>query len=246
MTPRKKPGKPFHTAPRSISSSLTRRKHKLKQVLIEAAKDLRHLLNRGYNREGAVSFVGDRYQLNREERFLLYRTIYDDQSAEEHRRKMLPIKAINGKELAVDGYNVLITVESLIKGLPLVYSDDGLIRDVSGVFRGYQITDITYHATNLILKEIQTHHPASVHFFFDEPISRSGELANYFRQELKKHDLKGNAETVKMADKASTMTGEITASSDCVVIDHATKIVDIAGEIAKKKHPKKLFRLTEI
>jgi hypothetical protein len=215
-------------------------------MLIEAAKDLRHLLNRGYNRESAVSFVGDRYQLNREERFLLYRAIYDNQSAEEHRRKMLPIKSIKGKKLAVDGYNVLITVESLLKGLPLVYSDDGLIRDISGVFRGYQITDITYQAANLILKEIQTHHPASVHFFFDEPISKSGELANYFRQELKKHNLKGDAETVKMADKATTMTGEITASSDCVVIDHATKIVDLAGEIVKKKRQKKLIELTEV
>ena len=218
----------------------------MKQILIEAAKDLRHLLNRGYNRESAVNFVGDRYQLNREERFLLYRAIYDDQSAEEHRRKLLPIEAINGKKLAVDGYNVLITVESLIKGLPLVYSDDGLIRDISGVFRGYQITDVTYQAANLILKEIQMHHPASVHFFFDEPISKSGELANYFRQELKKYNLKGDAETVKMADKASAMKGEITASSDCVVINHATKIVDLAGEIAKKKQPKQLLKLTEV
>jgi len=214
-------------------------------MLFEAAKDLRHLLNRGYNREGAVSFVGDRYQLNREERFLLYRAIYDNENAENHRKKILPTKAINGKKLAVDGYNVLITVESLIKGLTLVCSDDGLIRDISGVFRGYQITDVTYQAANLILKEIQKHHPASVHFFFDEPISKSGELANYFRQELKKHDLEGDAETVKMADKATIMTGEITASSDCVVIDHAPSIVDLAGEIAKKRCPEKILLLVK-
>ena len=87
-----------------------------KNKLQEAAYDLRFLLDRGYRKKGALQFVANKYVLNKHERNYLARSVFSSLKSEERREKIVDISKIRDQFLLVDGYNVLITVESITRG----------------------------------------------------------------------------------------------------------------------------------
>jgi hypothetical protein len=190
--------------------------------------------------------VGDKYQLAKSERLLLYRCIYSSKESEEHRKKLVPLKDVQNQKIAIDGYNVIITVESMLKNKPLILCDDGYVRDISAVHRKYKQTKITVKTVKTVIETLKSNNIKEAVFLFDAQISKSGELASLTRKILKNLGLTGEALTVKKADKKTINQSNVVASSDAVIINKAEKIVDLAGEIIKQKAPEKLLRITEI
>lgn len=199
----------------------------------EIVEDVRYLLNREYPRERVVNFVGDRYSLSVNDRNLLRRAVYSQSEIETTKKRLVPIEAINGMFLTVDGYCVLITVESALANRPIFLCDDGVVRDISGVFGKYKQTKKTDEVLELFLKTIKVFSPKKIHIYYDSPVSKSGELAAKTRTMLEKYGLRGEAKAVKSPD-FEVLKGEIVATSDFPVIKKAKKVVDIAGFIAKK------------
>ena len=137
----------------------------------DASKDLRFLLNRRYDKARSIKFVGNKYQLNKSERHILYRALYSDDDINSIKNKLVPFEQITGKYLAIDGYNVLITVESIFQDKTIIDCDDGIVRDISGVFGSHLITPVTYNSINLILSQIEENPPRLLRFFFDSQVS---------------------------------------------------------------------------
>jgi len=208
--------------------------------LAEAITDFRYLLSRGYHREGALKFVGDRYQLSRQQRLLLYRAIYDKRTADIHRGKLLPPSAVRGRRLAIDGYNVLITIESIFRGRLVILCDDGFVRDISAVHGRHKPTDTTTQALRALLGLLLELKPRYTVFSYDAQVSFSGELAAQTRKLLQEYGLAGEAHAVKQADLFTLQHGEVISSSDAVLIRKANKLVDLAGEIARRSLKEKL------
>jgi hypothetical protein len=115
----------------------------LNKKLTEPAHDIRYLLARGYSISAAIRFVSDHYRLTESERHILVRVVRPPEVATARREKRLACADINGRDVLIDGYNVLITVESMLKDEKLWLGDDGFIRDTRGVFRNYNNTDTT-------------------------------------------------------------------------------------------------------
>lgn len=218
-------------------------KDMLRKELKEATIDLRFLLGRGYNREGSVAFVGDKYQLNKKERLILYRAVYDSKTANEHARKKMAAKAVSGKKVAVDGYNVILTVETMLKNKKLILCDDGFVRDISAVHGKHKPTETTEKALGILINSLKGFNPQEVVFFYDSQVSLSGETASLTRRMLKEGRLNGDAKAVKQADKGALKYGEIVSSSDAVIIEKSEKIVDLAGELVKTLSPEKIIKL---
>ena len=204
--------------------------------VFEAAKDLRYLLERGYHRESALRLIVDKYQLSTKQKLLMYRAVYDSSTAAKHKEKIVTADKIKDSNLGVDGYNVMITVESGLRGELLVLCDDGFIRDISAVHGKYRMTSMTEKALSIILNAVQDLKPAETNFFFDAQVSKSGELASQVRRTLKSSGLNGNACAVKRADISTLNFGDIVATSDSVLISKARAIFDLAGEILKKDY----------
>ena len=57
------------------------------------------------------------------------------------RAKLRLLRDLPGQPLALDGHNVLITLECAARNLPLVAADDGFIRDVGEVSRAFKVSD---------------------------------------------------------------------------------------------------------
>lgn len=214
--------------------------------LDSAIDDFRYLLSRGYRREYAVRIVGDRYVLDQTSRMILYRAVYDDETARSHKQKMVVYEAVSGENLSVDGYNVLITIESMLRKKPLILCDDGFVRDVSGIYGKHRLTSYSEHALSLMLRFLIEILPSEIRFYYDQQVSRSGELAALTRSLLDSFNLEGNAETARQADNEALRFGDVLATSDAVLIERGEKLFDLAAEVACRSSPTQILTLHQL
>ncbi len=205
------------------------------EVLWEAAKDLRYLLNRGYPRRTSLELVGNRYQLLFDHRHLLHRGVFSDADSKSRLKKIVFLKDLQSHNLAIDAYNVIITIEAALSGRPLVLGDDGFIRDISGLSGNFKRTEKTEEAIELLLKILKKADPSQALFLFDSPISRSGELTREVRVRMREKDLRGDAKALPVPEKVLIGFPGIVATSDTAIIDQSDRVVDLAGAIVKKQ-----------
>ncbi|MDD4162186.1 MAG: DUF5616 domain-containing protein [Methanothrix sp.] len=165
---------------------------------------------------------------------MLLRTIVSADTALRRMAKALKVHTLRGREVFVDGYNVLITTESLLEGFPVYLCDDGFLRDTRGFFRSYKASRITFCAFSEILDLLAAAGPDRVELLLDQQISRSGELANEVRGLMAERDLPGVAMTARDVDHRLKTCGYIVASSDGNVIDAASSAIDLPAEIAAR------------
>jgi hypothetical protein len=203
--------------------------------LQKAAEDFRYLLNRGYPRKAALEIVGNRYGLTFDERHLFHRGVFSDVDSESRRTKIISIKAIRNKDLAIDGHNVLITVEAGLSGRPLILADDGFVRDISGLSGNFRRTEVTERALQMIILFLKKCRPRQALFLFDAPISKSGILAQELRALLKKESLPGDALAMKVPEKILIGFQGVIATSDTAIIDRSEEVIDLAGDIIRTK-----------
>lgn len=191
-----------------------------------AASDIRFLLERGYPQKSAVGFVCDHYRLDVKARYLLSRTVLAREVAERRLAKFLPCEKIEGSSIVIDGYNIIIGMESILEKKAYL-CDDGVIRDIKGAFRSFKVSSNTENVVGLILGFLKEMKPENVVFLLDSQISKSGMLAQRLRKMLGEAGLKGDARTSKHVDYDLKRCGEIVASSDGVIIDEAGRVVNL-------------------
>lgn len=201
----------------------------------EAVKDVRYLLERGFPRSSAVDFVSDHYELELEKRHLLTRCVFSESEAKKHQEKLIEGSEIEGRKLGVDGYNVLITVESILKGEKIIKCDDGVVRDLQAIFGKYKMSDWTEKALDKILRTVKKLGPEKVNLFFDKQVSKSGELAGLVRRKINNLDLRGNAQAIGGVDK-KVWESEVSASSDRIIIERSQRTFDIPAEFLKTEN----------
>jgi len=201
---------------------------------LKATEDFRYLLNRGYPRKAALELVGNRYELTFDERHLLHRGVFSSTDSQARGKKIISIKEVQNKDLAIDGHNVIITIEAGISGRPLILGDDGFIRDISGLSGSFKKTETTEKVIQFIFNAIKKMKPRQTLFLFDAPISMSGKLAQEIRNQLKKENLPGDAMALKVPEKILNGFLGVIATSDTAIIDRSKKALDLAGYILKK------------
>lgn len=213
----------------------------LKEKLLRPARDIRSLLRWGYPKFATIRFVADHFQLSLEERHILTRIIMAPDKIVSRINKKVNCKDIKGRDLILDGYNVLLTVDSFLKKEPMWFCDDSYIRDTRYYFSKTKQAEDIEEAIEEVLTFLSENPPKSVIFLFDSQISKSGELAGLLRHELKKYKLSGEARTSKTADFELKTEGEnkeknlIVATSDGIIIDSALQVLDIPACLMEKR-----------
>jgi hypothetical protein len=200
----------------------------------EAAEDIRYLLERGYRRNSAIRFVGDHYGLDKNERYILARTVFSSETASSRKKKKLRFDDLKDRKLLIDGYNVLITLESLLDGEEVWIGDDSFLRDIKGVFKNHSNGDITFQAVEKMLVFIKKSDVGSAEILLDTQMKNSGELAAFIRKRMEELSIQSDARTSKHVDfdLKNCSSDEIVATADGVIIDAVKSVVDIPGCIA--------------
>lgn len=191
-----------------------------------------------------MEFVSDHYQLELDERHLLARCVFSDDEVRDHQKSFMKSSEVEGCKVGVDGYNVLITVESALNGRRIVRCDDGFVRDLRAIFGKYKMSSSTERAIAEILRALKKMNPDEVVLLFDKQVSKSGELAGFVRRQLDKMELEGDARTTVGTD-AKVWKFEVSASSDRVVIEKSDRVLDIPSSFLEENDVN-LIDLTKI
>lgn len=196
-----------------------------------AAEDLRYLLSKGYPRTGALTFVGNRYQLPKSEREIIGRGVYPGEEALRRRNRLLSPEAIKGRAIGLDGYNVIITLESALLGRDLIACDDGPIRDAAWVSSSFRPSEVTEDVLELILDYLYGKGALSIVFYLYAPMSHSGDLALHISSILSGKGVMGRAQAVPSPKVELRAFPGITCTSDSILIEQVQEPIDLAGNI---------------
>jgi hypothetical protein len=195
-----------------------------------AVADYRFLKNRRYPDKAALKLVGDRYRLSATGRNCLLRGVVTDRLSRARLAKKISGSKAKGRALGIDWFNVLITLESYLKGAVLFLADDGVLRDSSAVHGSYRPGSRTPQAINLMWRALVDLRPRRVDVFIDSPISHSKEMCD--RLAATRGAAGGpfpcSFTLVKSADYPLKAYPDVVASSDSVILDHCPAFVDLA------------------
>src|SRR5437660_1655100 len=196
-------------------------------VLRAAVGDLSWLLTRDYTMKGALKLVGDRYALTERQRLAISRAACSDQSSERRARHQITIAEASNKELIIDGFNLIITIEAALSGGLLMICRDGCIRDLSGVHGSYRSVTETDVALRLIGESLETLRPMSVAWVLDRPISNSGRLAQRIREVARENGWNWSTEVAFNPDAQISASDRIVISSDSHVLDQVARWLNL-------------------
>jgi hypothetical protein len=202
-----------------------------------AVADYSLLLNKGYAEKSSLKLVGDRFTLTERQRLAVMRSSCSDGQRTSRKSRQLDINAIAGQMIAIDGYNLLITIEAAMSGGLIFRGRDGCYRDLASIHGTYRRVSETQPAIELIGGFLQQIGISEALWLLDSPVSNSGRLKTLFRELSEKNDWKWTIELVISPDTALIKGEKIVASSDGVILDKCGKWVDLAGEIIKKHLP---------
>ncbi|USH00515.1 DUF434 domain-containing protein [Thermococcus argininiproducens] len=201
-------------------------------MLFLAYEDLKYLLNRGYRKKYALEFVANHYLLTSKERYFLMRCVFSDKEIEERKRKLLKKDELRGKVIGIDGFNVLITLESLLGG-EAILCEDGFLRDLKHQ-GGYRLHEDTSKILELLVGFLSNMGVKEAWFLYDSPVSRSGEIAKLTEEIMVRFKVPGKVSLSKSPDH-DLKRFEVVASSDIAVIQKVPLAVDIPKMIAEDR-----------
>lgn len=185
----------------------------------------------------SLALVGDRHRLRERQRLAVARAACADEARERRARTRLPLEAITGRVLGVDGFNLLITLEAALGGGVILRGRDGCLRDMSSVHGSYRAVAETERALVLVGETLAPLGPLSVRWLLDRPVSNSGRLAQRIREVGDERGWPWTVEAVFSPDKLLRETDEVVVSSDANILDAAARWVNLADHIISEQLP---------
>jgi len=205
--------------------------------LQSAIVDFSLLLTRGYAVKGALKLVGDRFSLTERQRLAIMRSACSDEQLESRKQRCVALTNLEGQSIAIDGYNVLITVEAAMSGGVIFKGRDGCFRDLASVHGTYRKVTETIPAVELIGQFLREVGAGKALWLLDSPVSNSGRLKTLIGELARKNNWNWEIELLLSPDAELKKTDAVVASSDSVVLDDCRSWVNLATEIIKNKLP---------
>lgn len=184
-----------------------------------ATGELSWLLGRGYKAKSALKLVGDRHGLSERQRLAVARAACTDEARARRQASCVGAEEIEGEELIVDGFNLVITLEAALSGGVLFLCRDGCVRDLSSVHGSYRAVSETERAILLAGELFEELRPASALWLLDRPVSNSGRLAERIRRIAAGRGWPWQVEAEFNPDRAIVASRRIAVTSDSNVLD---------------------------
>lgn len=192
------------------------------RVLNEAVLDLSWLWSRGYAEKSSIAIVGDRHQLNVRQRKALRRAACSDASLQYRKKHELNFENLKERQIVIDGYNLLITVEAGLAGGIVIHSRDGTYRDIASIHGTYRRVEETMPALTMIGVTLQKLEVDQVFWLLDKPISNSGRLKGIMYELSEQYGFGWDIELVNNPDKTLVqLPNTISVSSDGWVLNRS-------------------------
>jgi hypothetical protein len=206
-------------------------------TLCAAAGDLCWLLDRGYASASSTELVGNRYNLAGRQRMAVSRSVCPLDAAQHRRELQLAPAAVRGRELWLDGYNVLTVLESALSGGVVLLGRDGCCRDIAGIHRRYRKVNETIPVLHLIGETVARWGVTCCRWWLDKPVSNSGRLKALILETAATAGWNMTVELVYNPDKVLWESEHVIATSDGVVLERCRQWVNLVREIIEERIP---------
>ncbi|AMV40770.1 hypothetical protein VT85_25280 [Planctomyces sp. SH-PL62] len=201
--------------------------------LATAVAEFSWLLSRGYAQPSALKLVGDRHRLVERQRGALLRCACSDAALAGRRSRRLDVGSIRGRSIRIDGFNLVLTLESALGGGVVLGARDGCFRDLASVHGTYRKVDETRPALELAARRLAAWGIGPRTWLLDAPVSNSGRLAALLRD----IDPDGRVEVVPDPDRLLILPGDPVATADSGILDRCGPWLNLARALIESETP---------
>lgn len=198
-------------------------------------QDMQYLLTRGYAEKAASELVGNRYRLKTRQIQALRGAAASDMQIHDRKLKQLEASDLRGKIIYLDGFNVLILLESLLSEAYIFEGLDGCFRDLSGVHGTYKRVNQTQRVVEMVAGFFNKNEIQKLVWVFDQPVSNSGRIKQLILGFALSNQLNWDAELQYNPDKSLAENSEIIISSDAWILDHCKEWFNLIGYLIEEE-----------
>ena len=211
-------------------------------ILRKASGDLCYLINAGYDLKTASTFVGNHYLLSERQRLAIVRSVAGKDQLSQREKCRISMKDLEGSEVWIDGFNVIITLEVLLNDSILLECMDGCIRDLASLRGTYRVIRETSASLCLLFECLKNACVQKASILLDEPVSNSGRLKTLIAEIGEDYPVKLDIQILRDVDRV-LYGKEKVITSDSVILDHCISWVNLLPECVNKtgKEPIKVW-----
>ncbi|WGD35879.1 DUF434 domain-containing protein [Olleya sp. YS] len=203
----------------------------IQQKLIEAIVDMHYLLTRGYAEKSSLQLVGNKHRLTVRQQQAVRGMSASQQQIERRQYHEISFDNLDTQTIIIDGFNLLIILESALSGAYVFKGLDNCYRDLSGVHGTYKRVQQTENALLLVGNLLKNH---DVIWIFDKPVSNSGKLKTMLREIAEEHHFNWEVILENNPDKVLAESEHIVVSSDAWVLDRADRWLNLGAYIIEQ------------
>ena len=171
------------------------------------------------------------------------RSLATDEQLAVRQSLQVQISDLEGKEVWIDGFNTIITLEVILSEGILFECMDGTIRDLAALRGTYRLIPETSEAVRMMLQALQKARISKATILLDEPVSNSGRLKALIADIGEEFGFELDIQILRDVDR-SLYGRENVITSDSVILDHCISWVNLAAECIKETGAQR-FRLLD-
>ncbi len=199
------------------------------QLMKTASRHIRYLINEGYDLKSASTFVGNHYQLSERQRLAIMRSAATDQQIADRKNKQAQPEELAGKEVWIDGFNTIITLEVILSDSIVFSCMDGTLRDLAALRGTYRLIPETDRAVKLMFDALEKAKVQTVRILLDEPVSNSGRLKVRIADIAERYPFELDIRIQKDVDR-ELYNKELVVTSDSIILDHCASWVNLSAQ----------------
>ena len=205
------------------------------EKICEAVLDLSFLLEKKYAIKSASQLVGNRYKLNTRQQNAVKGMSSSKTYLKIRRNKQVNAQDLKGKKIQIDGFNLLILMESLLSGAYVFKGLDGCYRDLSSVHGSYKSVTQTETVLKMIGEACVDLKLLNVLWVFDKPVSNSGRLKVLLYEMAEKFNFPWDVILHNNPDQYLVDNKSIVVSSDAWILNECTYWFNFVEYLLKEK-----------
>ncbi len=198
------------------------------QTMQTASRHILYLINEGYDLKQAATFVGNHFLLSERQRLAVMRSLATDEQLAGRQSRQVSISDPKVKDVWIDGFNTIITLEVMLSEGLLFTCMDGTVRDLAALRGTYRLIPETSEAIRMMLKVLQEAEISKAAILLDEPVSNSGRLKTMIADIGEEFAVGLDIQILRDVDR-TLYSKENVITSDSVILDHCISWINLTA-----------------
>jgi hypothetical protein len=203
-----------------------------------ATEHLAWLWGHGYAERSSLALVGDRFRLVSRQRDAVRRCTCSDEQLVRRASTRVPLEALRGRALAIDAFNLLITIESALGGGVVLVARDGCFRDMASLRGTWRRVVETQAAIEHVGEVLGALGPSEVVWYLDRGVSNSGRLRGLLERIGEARGYPWRASLMDGVDAQLSRSDAVVASADSGIVDACRQWTNLARAVVVERVPR--------